>query len=120
MALRQHLRLHVLSCALLLLAGTFPGVSAQDPFDCKVSIDDNKWDLTSLAGEVIVSRELNSPPSKFRDTVTFNLCEDLKRQDGVAEKDQVSTSDLIEHRSEVDVYSILRGFFSARRTQEHV
>ena len=90
--MRHHLRLHVLSCALLLLSVAFPGASAQDTFDCKITLGENKWDLTSLAGEQTVSRERDTPPTKFRDTITFNLCEDLKPKDGVAEKDQVGTA----------------------------
>ena len=87
---RQHLRLHVLSCAFLLLSATYTGVSAQDTFDCKITVGDSKFDLTSLSGEHTVSRERETPPTKFLDVITFNLCEDLKRKDDVAEKDQVS------------------------------
>lgn len=85
------MRLQALSCTLFLLAASSAGVSAQDTFDCKVTLGENKWDLTSLAGEQTLSRERNTPPTKFQDIVTFNLCEELTRKEGVADKDQVST-----------------------------
>lgn len=84
--LKQRVNLHALSCAFLLLAAT--RVSAQEPFDCKITSDGYSWDLTSLKGEHKLSRERDQPPTKFRDDVTFNLCEDLTRKDGVADKDQ--------------------------------
>ena len=89
MTFKQHLNLHVLSCALLLLSAT--GVTAQEPFDCKISSDGLSWDLTKLAGEHTVSRERETPPTKFRDDIRFNLCEDLTRKDDAADKDQVSS-----------------------------
>ena len=89
MTFKHHLNLHVLSCALLLLAVS--GVIAQEPFDCKITSEGMSWDLTKLAGEHTVSRERDTPPTKFRDDVRFNLCEDLTRKDDVADKDQVSS-----------------------------
>lgn len=83
--MRQHPSVPALSCALLMLAAA---AAAQDAFDCKVTIGENKWDLTSLAGEQTLTRERDRPPTKFQDAVTFNLCEDLKRKEDVAEKDQ--------------------------------
>ncbi|GJE92282.1 autophagy-related protein 27 domain-containing protein [Phanerochaete sordida] len=74
MLLRQRLNVPALSCALLLLAAAS---AAQDSFDCKVTVGESKWDLTSLAGEQSASRERDTPPTKFRDTVKFNLCENL-------------------------------------------
>lgn len=87
---RRHTSLHALSCAFLLLAAT--RVSAQEGFDCKITSGGYSWDLTSLKGEHTLSRERETPPTKFRDDVTFNLCEDLTRKEGVADKDQVSPS----------------------------
>ncbi|OCH95114.1 hypothetical protein OBBRIDRAFT_721112 [Obba rivulosa] len=77
---------------LLSLAATF--ASAQDdssPFDCLVTYDGFKYDLKSLAGEQELSRRRSSPPSEIIDTVRFNLCADLTRQEEVAEEDQCPT-----------------------------
>ncbi|KAI0339763.1 hypothetical protein BDW22DRAFT_1421951 [Trametopsis cervina] len=75
-----------LSVLLLLLSTQH--VYAQDVFDCHITAGDFKYDLTALKGERTVSRERDTPPTKFRDSVTFNLCEDLKRVDGVSDKEQ--------------------------------
>ncbi|KAI8993858.1 autophagy-related protein 27 [Trametes punicea] len=66
-------------------------VSAQDdskPFDCHVTLDDFKYDLTSLEGEHTVSREISVPPTTIEDKVTFNLCADLQRKSDVPTEDQ--------------------------------
>ncbi|KAH8107249.1 autophagy-related protein 27 [Cristinia sonorae] len=57
-------------------------------FDCHVVIGDLKYDLTSLNKEYSVSRTRDTPPTKWQDTVRFNLCSELKAQDGVAAEDQ--------------------------------
>lgn len=70
----------------------FLGVTAQDgtsPFDCRVRTSDLTYDLTSLQGEYTVSRTRETPPSFMVDSVRFDLCADLKLQDGVAAGDQV-------------------------------
>ncbi|EKM54236.1 uncharacterized protein PHACADRAFT_257941 [Phanerochaete carnosa HHB-10118-sp] len=85
MIFRRQLHLQALSCALLLLVASS---AAQDTFDCKATIGEGKWDLESLAGEQTLSHERDTPPTRFRDSVTFNLCEDLQQKEGVAEKDQ--------------------------------
>ena len=92
MILRHSLSLpHCLAlCAVLLFVTQ--QTSAQDVFDCHITIGDNKYDLAALGGEHTVSRERDTPPTKFRDTVTFNLCEDLKKVDGVPDNEQVSIS----------------------------
>ena len=67
-------------------------VAAQDdpkPFDCHITSGDLQYDLTSLAGEHVASRELQQPPSTLDDKVTFNLCEDLKHDGSVPDDDQV-------------------------------
>ncbi len=88
MILRYPLTFHVLSCVLLLLSVT-SRVSAQDAFDCRITLGDNNYDLTSLKGEHTVSQTRNTPPTQFRDSVTFNLCSDLQRKEDVSEKEQV-------------------------------
>jgi hypothetical protein len=64
-------------------------VRADDPFDCHLTVDSFKFDLTSLAGEHTLSRTRETPPSSMLDTVRFNLCADLARQTDIAEVDQV-------------------------------
>ena len=68
------------------------GVTAQDgtnPFDCRVRTNGLTYDLTPLQGEHTVSRTRETPPSNWVDSVRFDLCADLKLQDGVAASDQV-------------------------------
>lgn len=88
MIVRRHIPLQLLSSLLLL---SFAWAQDNEPFDCKVSLDDLKYDLTGISGERAVSRERDTPPTKMRDTLRFNLCADLKKQDGIADEDQVST-----------------------------
>ncbi|KAF9653253.1 hypothetical protein BDM02DRAFT_3107819 [Thelephora ganbajun] len=69
------------------------GVVAQDennPFDCHIRTNDLTYDLTPLQGEHTVSRTRETPPSNWVDSVRFDLCADLKLQDGVAASDQCS------------------------------
>lgn len=71
------------------------GVAAQDgsnPFDCRVRTNDLTYDLTPLQGEHTVSRTRDTPPSSWVDSVRFDLCADLKLQDGVAADDQVRSN----------------------------
>ena len=68
------------------------GVMAQDgdnPFNCRVRTNDLTYDLTPLQGEHTVSRTRDTPPSSWVDSVRFDLCADLKLQDGIAAGDQV-------------------------------
>lgn len=67
------------------------GVTAQDgsnPFDCRVRTNGLTYDLTPLQGEHTVSRLRETPPSSWVDFVRFDLCADLKLQEGVAPGDQ--------------------------------
>ncbi|TCD65116.1 hypothetical protein EIP91_003090 [Steccherinum ochraceum] len=81
-------RHHLLPLALL-LSCAFSSVWAQaQEFDCHVTLGDLKYDLTSLNHDYILSRDRDTPPTKTRDTVRFNLCADLKPLDGVAAEDQ--------------------------------
>jgi autophagy-related protein 27 len=68
------------------------GVTAQDgtsPFNCRVRTNGLTYDLTHLQGEHTVLRTRETPPSSWVDSVRFDLCADLKPQDGVAAGDQV-------------------------------
>ena len=92
MILRHKPTVHILSCALLLLSLAAVRVSADDAFDCHVTIGEQKYDLTKLEGVRSVSQERNSPPTKYKDTVTFNLCGEIPRSSSIPEDEQVSTT----------------------------
>jgi hypothetical protein len=65
-------------------------VSADDdPFSCHIKANSLNFDLTKLAGEHTASRTRDTPPTTMLDSLRFDLCEDLKTLDGVAEGDQV-------------------------------
>jgi hypothetical protein len=85
-----------LPLALLLLLPSL--VSAQgnsDTFNCYVTVDSINFNLTSLAGQHDISRLRQTPPSTMVDSLSFNLCADLKPKDGIAEGDQVRVMCLI-------------------------
>ena len=70
------------------------GIHAQDPFDCKVSLDGGKtsYDLMTIAGEHSISRTRITPPTSMFEEVRFDLCADLQKKEGVADGDQVRLS----------------------------
>jgi len=79
-----------LPVALLLLSSL---VSAQ--FNCHVNVNSLNFNLTKLAGEHAATRTRTTPPSTMVDTLRFDLCADLKPQEGVAEADQVCLAALV-------------------------
>lgn len=58
-------------------------------FDCRVSVDGAKYDLTQLAGEQTINQTHERPPSKMVDSLRFDLCANLKKLDNLSERDQV-------------------------------
>ena len=94
MLLRQQSMAHE-SLFLVFLASLWlslpTAIHAQDPFDCKVSLDGGKasYDLTTIAGEHSISRTCVTPPTSQFEEVRFDLCADLPRKEGVADGDQV-------------------------------
>lgn len=64
---------------------------AQDPFNCKLSLDNGKstYDLTTIAGEHVISRTRVTPPSSQYEEVRFDMCADLAKKEGIADGDQV-------------------------------
>ncbi|KAF8893772.1 autophagy-related protein 27 [Infundibulicybe gibba] len=74
----------------ILLLLLFSPSLAQDEavFDCKPSVNNLNFDLTTLSGEHSVSRTRETQPSTMIDMLRFDLCAELKPQDGVAERDQ--------------------------------
>jgi len=57
-------------------------------FDCHLTIENLKFDLTSLSGEHVISRTRETPPTTMVDSLRFNLCENLKTQGDLSEQDQ--------------------------------
>lgn len=67
-----------------------PPLTAADPsFDCRVAVGNTKFDLQPLAGEHVVNRTRQLPPTTMVDSLRFNLCADLTSQEGLPEQDQV-------------------------------
>lgn len=64
---------------------------ADDPFNCEFDHSGVHYDMRILNEERIISQERATPPSTMRDELRFNICGDLKKEDGVNERDQVST-----------------------------
>jgi hypothetical protein len=62
---------------------------ALSDFDCHISVNDAKFDLTSLAGEHVINRTRSTPPTTMLDSLRFDLCADLKTIEGLDEHDQV-------------------------------
>lgn len=62
-----------------------------DPLDCRTpaKIDAKQYDLKSLAGERTIAKTEETPPTKNRLELHFNVCEDLKIKEGVPPVDQV-------------------------------
>lgn len=55
-------------------------------WDCKLP----DFDLTPLAGVKTVKHDVDTPPSTTRRIVRLNLCDQLGKEDKVADEDQVS------------------------------
>ncbi len=85
-------RLPIPSAALLLsfLVLHAPYTIADEAaFDCLITTESLKFDLTSLGGEHTVSRTRSTPPSTMEDSVRFDLCSELSSKGGVSQQDQV-------------------------------
>ncbi|KAF8873137.1 autophagy-related protein 27 [Mucidula mucida] len=84
-------RLPIPSAALLLsfLVLHAPYTIADEAaFDCLITTESLKFDLTSLGGEHTVSRTRSTPPSTMEDSVRFDLCSELSSKGGVSQQDQ--------------------------------
>lgn len=74
---------------IFLLSLLAPFTLAQDAFNCHVTLNDSRqYDLSSLAGEQTVQWTRETPPTSWVDELSFDLCDDLSKKDGVAEDDQ--------------------------------
>jgi hypothetical protein len=57
--------------------------------DCRVTIENIMFDLTSLSGEHVINRTRETPPTTMVDSLRFNLCADLEPKSDLSEQDQV-------------------------------
>lgn len=64
-------------------------IAYADDTQCKYKAGSREFDLSELKGERIATRTHREPPSSFTDTLTFDLCDTLKKKDGVSDWDQV-------------------------------
>ncbi|TRM69964.1 autophagy-related protein 27 [Schizophyllum amplum] len=72
--------------AVLLLA---PCALADDnAFECHFTLEGTQYDLTLLGGEHSIARTRDLPPSTMVDTLRFDVCAELPRQEGVDDRDQ--------------------------------
>lgn len=85
----QALPVSLLSLSLLLSSVYAQEATDSDPFNCHITSNSLNFDLTKLAGEHNATRTRDTPPSTMLDSLRFDLCADLKPQEGVAEADQV-------------------------------
>lgn len=76
---------------ILTLASILTNADDTTPFDCHVTVGALTFDLTSLDREYSASRTRTTPPTTMVDSLSFNICNDLKPQSGVAEQDQCPT-----------------------------
>jgi hypothetical protein len=79
------------SCTLALVAHSLLARADGNDFDCSATIDNTKFDFSSLSGEYTVSRTRDTPPTSMKDELRFDLCNDLSKKDSVPDQDQVST-----------------------------
>jgi Autophagy-related protein 27 len=61
-------------------------------FDCHVTIENIKFDLTSLSGEHVISRTRETPPTTMNDSLRFDVCQDLETLGDLSEQDQVRSA----------------------------
>ncbi|KAG9074644.1 hypothetical protein FRC06_010555, partial [Ceratobasidium sp. 370] len=74
---------------LLLLFYAVNSIAENGPFSCKVDISGVHYDLSLLGhDERTAERDRAMPPSTMHDALRFNICTDLKHQDGVKDVDQ--------------------------------
>lgn len=104
-----------LACANLLFVLGVAGQDGTNPFNCRVRTNDLTYDLTPLQGEHTILRTRETPPSSWVDSVRFDLCADLKQQDGVAAGDQVCA--ILNFSSKSQFYKIF-AYYTVSRGDE--
>lgn len=80
---------------------------ADSIFDCHVTIKNIKFDLTSLAGEHVLNRTRETPPTTMVDSFRFNLCAELDPQGDLSEQDQVRSALINTSRYELEAHVFL-------------
>ncbi|KAF7361873.1 Autophagy-related protein 27 [Mycena venus] len=88
MILRPLRNMDLSTLFLLLLSFSIPVSAFEDPFDCHFQVNNLKYDLNPLAGEHVVTRARETPPTREVDSVRISLCSDLERQKDVSDGDQ--------------------------------
>lgn len=88
MILRRH---HFSWSTYVILLLSAHAVAQDTPFNCLFNVNGTSYDLRGLAGEHSVNKTRETPPTQMVYSVLFNLCEDLKSQSGLSDKDQVWT-----------------------------
>ena len=89
MILQRCIKLPAVLLSLLFLSVSSVSADDENLFDCRITVDGARFDLTSLTGEHTLNQTHDLPPTSMIDSLRFNLCGDLKRLDGVPEADQV-------------------------------
>ncbi|KAJ7084409.1 autophagy-related protein 27 [Mycena belliarum] len=73
---------------LLAISWSTTALTAAESFDCHFNVGSLTYDLSSLDGEQLITRERSTPPTREVDSVALSLCSDLKSKEGVSEADQ--------------------------------
>lgn len=105
MILRSRLYEVALICLYVLGNGVI-FVTADTPFDCYISLNHTKFDLTSLAGVHVVNKTRETAPTTMIDSLRFDLCAELPTQSDLPESDQVrSPSESYIHEAHVHYFT---------------
>ena len=83
------LRLHRLLAFIFVIVLNIIHAKSDSTFDCRVTVENLKFDLTYLSGEHVINQTRETPPTTVVDSLRFDLCEDLKTQGELSEQDQV-------------------------------
>jgi hypothetical protein len=106
MILRSRLHEVALVCLYVLWNGVI-FVTADTPFDCHLSLNNTKFDLTSLAGVHVVNKTRETAPTTMIDSLRFDLCAELPTQSDLPESDQVhSPSESYIHEAHCHVHAL--------------
>ncbi|KAF9012351.1 autophagy-related protein 27 [Cyathus striatus] len=87
MILRPHI-IFTISFFVPFLCHIFAVRADESSEPCRIKVDSFTFDLTQVAGEHIVNRTQDSPPTTTIESLRFNLCAELDRLDGIPDKDQ--------------------------------
>jgi len=74
--------------SLWLLLLLISAANSQLDAECLLSFKNNKYDLSKVKGDHMVSRSRSSPPTNMTDTLRFNICNELSPLEGVETDNQ--------------------------------